>query len=221
MKKLNTVIFIIMVIILIGTSACTRAAYKAPVTKTEPTATLSFPVSTQPNVMGEVISGTSTALAAMGTFVPTTQPEAATQESQATVQIATAAATSTAAPTIQVPTPTPGLPETYTLNKGESVYCLARRFNLSPIDLLSLNGLSGAELLPVGYVLKIPSGSEWNLDIAERSLLDHPTQYTVVSGDTIYTVACAFGDVDPNAIIFANNLSEPYDLTPGQTIHIP
>ena len=60
-----------------------------------------------------------------------------------------------------------------------------------------------------------------NLDIAERSLLDHPTQYTVVSGDTIYTVACAFGDVDPNAIIFANNLSEPYDLTPGQTIHIP
>ena len=220
MKKLNTVIFIIMVIILIGTSACTRAAYKAPVTKTEPTATLSFPVSTQPNVMGEVISGTSTALAALGTFVPTTQPEAATQGSQATVQIASAAATSTAAPTIQVPTPTPGLPETYTLNKGESVYCLARRFNLSPIDVLSLNGLTGYETLPVGYILKIPGGSEWNLDTS-RELLDHPTRYTVVSGDTIFTVACAFGDVDPNAIIFANSLTEPYELTPGQTIQIP
>jgi len=221
MKKINPVIFIVLAVILIGTGACTRAAYKAPVTNAQATATLSFPVSTQPNVISEVISGTNTALAAMGTFVPTTQPPAATQEPQATAQVSTAAATNTAAPTIQVPTPTPGLPETYTLNKGESVYCLARRFNLSPIDLLSLNGLSGAELLPVGYVLKIPSGSEWNLDIAERSLLDHPTQYTVVSGDTIYTVACAFGDVDPNAIIFANNLSEPYDLTPGQTIHIP
>lgn len=221
MKKINPVIIIVMVIILIGTSACTRAAYKAPVTNAQATATLSFPVSTQPNVISEVISGTNTALAAIGTFVPTTQPPAATQESQATAQVSTAAATNTAAPTIQVPTPTPGLPETYTLHKGESVYCLSRRFNLNPIDLLSLNGLSGAELLPVGYVLKIPSGSEWNLDIAARSLLDHPTQYTVVSGDTIYTVACAFGDVDPNAIIFANNLSEPYDLTPGQTIHIP
>jgi len=221
MKKINPVIIIVMVIILIGTSACTRAAYKAPVTNAQATATLSFPVSTQPNVISEVISGTNTALAAIGTFVPTTQPPVATQESQATAQVSTAAATNTAAPTIQVPTPTPGLPETYALHKGESVYCLSRRFNLNPIDLLSLNGLSGAELLPVGYVLKIPSGSEWNLDIAARSLLDHPTQYTVVSGDTIYTVACAFGDVDPNAIIFANNLSEPYDLTPGQTIHIP
>ncbi|MEL7643456.1 MAG: LysM peptidoglycan-binding domain-containing protein [bacterium] len=220
MKKINPVIIIVMVIILIGTSACTRAAYKAPVTNAQATATLSFPVSTQPNVISEVISGTNTALAAMGTFVPTTQPPAATQESQATAQVSTAAATNTAAPTIQVPTPTPGLPETYTLHKGESVYCLSRRFNLSPIDLLGLNGLTGYETLPVGYELKIPSGSEWNLD-TERSLLDHPTQYTVVSGDTIYTVACAFGDVDPNAIIFANNLSEPYDLTPGQTIHIP
>ena len=220
MKKINPVIFIVVAVILIGTGACTRAAYKAPVTNAQATATLSFPVSTQPNVISEVISGTNTALAAMGTFVPTTQPEAATQESQATVQIATAAATSTAAPTIQVPTPTPGLPETYTLNKGESVYCLARRFNLSPIDVLSLNGLTGYETLPVGYILKIPGGSEWNLDTA-RKLLDPPTRYTVVSGDTIFTVACAFGDVDPNAIIFANSLTEPYELTPGQTIQIP
>ena len=51
MKKINPVIFIVLAVILIGTGACTRAAYKAPVTNAQATATLSFPVSTQPNVI--------------------------------------------------------------------------------------------------------------------------------------------------------------------------
>jgi LysM repeat protein len=42
-----------------------------------------------------------------------------------------------------------------------------------------------------------------------------------VAGDTIYTIACAFGDVDPNAIIVVNGLESPYTLTPGQVLQIP
>ena len=43
----------------------------------------------------------------------------------------------------------------------------------------------------------------------DRTLRAHPTTYTVQSGDTIYSIACLFGDVDPEAIAFVNNLTKP------------
>jgi hypothetical protein len=43
----------------------------------------------------------------------------------------------------------------------------------------------------------------------------------VVAGDTIYTIACKYGDVDPNAIAQANSLQAPYDLSAGKVLHIP
>jgi LysM repeat protein len=52
-------------------------------------------------------------------------------------------------------------------------------------------------------------------------LLNHPTNYTVAGGDTIYTVACKYGDVDPMAIAQANGLSSPYTLSAGKVIYIP
>jgi LysM repeat protein len=55
-----------------------------------------------------------------------------------------------------------------------------------------------------------------------RSLRAHPTTYIVASGDTIYSIACLFGDVDPEAIAYVNNITSPNkQLTPGQTINIP
>ncbi len=218
MRKITPVLYILILVALFGTVSCTRAAYKAPVTSVQPTPTLPFPVATQPNVMEDIISGTSTALAVMGTIYPT--KEIGISSATPGSALESPAPTNTAQPMVEVPTATPGLPDTYTLHKGESVYCLSRRFDLNPIDLLSLNGLTGYEALPVGYILKIPSSSKWNLD-AERSLLKHPTKYTVVSGDTIFSIACTYGDVDPNAIIFANSLSKPYDLSPGQVLQIP
>ena len=46
--------------------------------------------------------------------------------------------------------------------------------------------------------------------------------YTVSAAyDTIYKIGCYFGDVDPNRIIVANNLKDPYTLTSGQKLIIP
>ena len=119
---------------------------------------------------------------------------------------------------VVVPTATPGLPATYTVQDGEFPYCLARRFNINPNDLLSINNISG--LVAPGTVLTIPTDSTWPVEF-ERALIAHPTTYNVLSGDTIYKIACQFGDVDPNDIIYANNLVEPYTLTAGQVINIP
>ena len=54
------------------------------------------------------------------------------------------------------------------------------------------------------------------------ALKPHPANYTVISGDTVYSVACGFGNADPNQIIYANSLKAPsYPLTVGTTIYIP
>jgi LysM repeat protein len=43
----------------------------------------------------------------------------------------------------------------------------------------------------------------------------------VLSGDTVYSVACKYGDPDPLAIAAANGLQSPYTLTVGQSIQVP
>ena len=115
--------------------------------------------------------------------------------------------------------PTPGLPQTYTLQKFEFPFCIARRFNLNQNELLSINGLGLNSVVPVGFTLKIPQTG--NHFAGERSLQKHPTTYTVVAGDTIYKIACQFGSVDPNGIIAVNKLKSPYTLDPGQKLAIP
>jgi LysM repeat protein len=111
-------------------------------------------------------------------------------------------------------------PATYALHQGEFPYCLARRFNVNPDELLALNGLSsGNGYYTPGTSISIPqSGGTFP---GQRALKNHPAQYTVVFGDTIYSIACEFGDVDPMGIVRSNNLSGTYNLTTGTTIQIP
>jgi LysM repeat protein len=128
--------------------------------------------------------------------------------------------------TLTGPTPTPSLtltpaaiPTSYTIHEGEYPYCVARRFNVNPDELLSLNGLSRYHKVSTGTVLQIPQTG--HTFPGTRALHPHPTTYTVKSGDTIYIVACYYGDVDPMAIATANSLVAPYSLTVGQTLQIP
>lgn len=123
--------------------------------------------------------------------------------------------TNTPEPTVVVPTLT--RPAEYTVKDGEYPYCLARRFDLNPEDLLSLNNIGG-EVSP-GTTLQIPQTGSWPGD--NRALNPHPTTHTVASAETIYEIACYYGDVSPEAIIAVNQLEEPYTVTPGQTLNIP
>jgi LysM repeat protein len=115
--------------------------------------------------------------------------------------------------------PTLTRPQTYTLQKGEWPFCIARRYNLDAASLLALNGLTINDKPVTGTVLKIPTSGTWSN--GPIYLLAHPATYTVRSGDTINTVACKYGDVSPEAIIAANNLQSPYTLTAGQVLAIP
>jgi LysM repeat protein len=118
------------------------------------------------------------------------------------------------------PTATPGLPTSYTLKKGEFPYCIARRFNVNPSELLRINNLTSTSVYTTGMVLKIPQTG--NPFPGNRSLRPHPTTYTVKAGDTVYSIACLFGDVDPEAIAYVNGITSPNkQLSAGTTIDIP
>ncbi len=207
-KKLLTMLTIV-VLMSVALSACVLpASTPPPSTKATATGELPFPVVSPNAMLTEIVSGTQTAQAVGQPAAPAAQATA--EPTQAVQPTATLAI---------VPTATPGRPSSYTVQKGESQYCLARRFDINPADLASLNGLSTTAFLSPGMTLKIPQSGSW--DFGDRALKSHPTTYKVASGDTIYSIACAFGDVDPNMIILANSLKDPYTLSSGQTLQIP
>jgi hypothetical protein len=112
-------------------------------------------------------------------------------------------------------------PTEYTLRVGEYPYCIARRFNVYPDELISLSGLSGPDAYNgyVGLTLKIPPGGAFP---GERALYEHPAIYTVSSVDEkLYWVACKFGDVFPEDIALVNGLSVDSSLSVGQVLQIP
>ena len=110
-------------------------------------------------------------------------------------------------------------PSSYKLQPGEFPYCIARRFNINPDQLLSANGISDGSTFQPGMTLTIPQAGPFPGD---RSLLNHPDTYTVDSANTtIYAVACEYGDVLPQDIASANGLSVSSSLEVGQQLSIP
>ncbi len=220
-------ILVIVVIVATMLAACSRSANKAPASQNTATTKGNFPtLGKTPSVSQQDAIKTQTAIAKQNlnpilsenTATPTTKAPVAPQATNTSAPVQQAA-TATSGPAVTIPTVTPGLPATYTLQKGEFVYCLARRFNINPPAILSLNGLVSAELVYPGMTLKIPQNAAKFPD--GRALQKHPAKYTVVAGDTIYSVACKYGDVEPWAIALANGLASPYTLTAGTSINIP
>jgi len=224
---MNTKRFLSIVVIVVFAAsmlaACSRSASKAP---TKAVATKgNFPSLKTPQVSQQDAIKTQTAIAKQNLNPildqPTATPAAQEPAANPTATSAPAQPQATVAPVPvgSVPTVTPGLPTTYKLQQGEFVYCIARRFNVNPDTMLSLNGLSISSFVYEGMTLKIPQTGGKFPD--GRALKTHPATYTVVASDTIYSVACKFGDVEPWAIAMANNLAAPYKLTAGSVINIP
>jgi LysM repeat protein len=162
---------------------------------------------TQPDLTNSP-AGTPTATVLPGTGVPSNTPMPGT----------TPINTPVAPPVVIVPTATPGHPASYTLHAGEFPYCLARRFDVDPDELLSLNNLSSGQNLQPGQILQIPQTGSYP---GNRALHVHPAQFSVNVNDTFYSIACYFGDVDPTSIAAANSLSLTSPLTTGQILNIP
>ncbi len=163
---------------------------------------------------------------------PTDQP-AAVSETSSTPRPASPTSTFTVLPTLVSPTPDPAtpeptatqiptdaLPQTYILQNGEYPYCIARRFNIDPNVLITLNKLTADQNFYSGTVLQIPRSA--GPFPGNRVLQLHPATYTVsIPGETVFSVACIFGDVDPARIAQANLISVDSTLSVGQQLNIP
>jgi LysM repeat protein len=244
--KRGALVASILILIAVVTSACFKPYSEAPtVTDTPIGAGSLFNTSLpQPTNMTDVQNfATGTALAIQGGTSavglatatpmvnttplvggsPTASPTAiiALPTNAVTTPTATLAVATTnqgSGQVVNTSVPVGSRPATYTLQEGEFVYCLARRFDVDPAQILSLNGLAEGTTIYAGTVLRIPQSGSFP---GARALRNHPTTYTASAGETLYGVACEFGDVYPDSIATANGLSVGTTLTAGQQLSIP
>ena len=206
-----------------GLTSCKLPASVGPQSTSESSEGFPVPGETKPTAGGIDVSTLATQTSqANPSAVTSPQAPSNTPSNQipsspvATSVPGTPAPTSTPLVYVQ---PTLGAPPaTYTLEEGEYPFCIARRFDVNQAELLTLNGLTPDSFFYAGQELKIPqTGNPFD---GSRTLHDHPSTYKIQSGDTLYSIACYFGDVSPDMIALQNTLST-YDLPIGEVLIIP
>lgn len=99
--------------------------------------------------------------------------------------------------------------EYYTVKKGDTLYSIASKNNLTVQELKDLNNLTSNNL-SIGQTLLIKKNPKENTNV---------TTYNVKSGDTLYSIAKKY-NTTVNAITTLNNLASN-SLSIGQIIKIP
>lgn len=98
----------------------------------------------------------------------------------------------------------------HTVQRGEWVHQIARRYGVSAQSIINANHLRPPYTIHPGQVLCIPRGTP-------------PPQcrtYTVQRGDTLSSIAVRFGTTWQQ-LAALNNISAPYVIRPGQVLRVP
>jgi murein DD-endopeptidase MepM/ murein hydrolase activator NlpD len=107
-------------------------------------------------------------------------------------------------PVTSTPQPQSAHPDQVTVGKGETLYMIARRFDLPLRTIIDANHLEPPYQLAVGTTLTLPQ---------ERF-------HTVQAGDTLYSVSRRYG-VEVSTLASLNHLAEPYAIRSGETLFLP
>jgi murein DD-endopeptidase MepM/ murein hydrolase activator NlpD len=102
----------------------------------------------------------------------------------------------------------------HTVQRGETLYSIARTLGLKADDLMKYNGITDPSRLLAGQTLKIPPAG------TTGSPATGSTNYRVVKGDTLYSIAREFS-VTVASIQELNGLSANYLLKEGDFLKIP
>jgi len=101
----------------------------------------------------------------------------------------------------------------HTVQRGETLYSIARSLGVKADDLIKYNGITDPSRLMAGQILKIPSAGTSSPAAGSKS-------YRVVKGDTLYSIAREFS-VSVTSIQELNSLSANYLLKEGDFLKIP
>ncbi|MEM9421118.1 MAG: peptidoglycan DD-metalloendopeptidase family protein [Pseudomonadota bacterium] len=149
----------------------------------------------------------------------------------AATTVATSSAVKTATPYAQDPIYGISTRQTIAVEAGDTVYALARRFNVTPSEIISANGLTAPYALKIGQRVAIPQPQKTQTTVAQAPTpkaqpVSYTAQekldgiYTVKPGDTLYSLSRQF-DMDLATLATTNGLSAPYSLSVNQRLVIP
>lgn len=106
----------------------------------------------------------------------------------------------------------------YEVQKGDTLYSIARKNNTTVAKIAELNRLDANVSIKIGQKLKIPivSGTP-----NQNNLLNQEWElYTIVKGDTLYSLAKRYG-IAQEDLLRKNNLKDASFLILGKRIWIP
>lgn len=116
----------------------------------------------------------------------------------------------------------------HTVRHGETLFCIARAYGVDPWAIATQNGIVNPNLIHPGQVLAIPDAYATLPPgrVCERQFGPPPPActcvqyYTVVSGDTLYSIALRFG-VSMWRIAECNNILNLNYIRVGDVLCIP
>lgn len=161
-----------------------------------------------------VVVGGSSAPAPAATLAPTVAPTTAPAASTQPTPVPTA-----------IPAVSPSF-TSYTVQRGNTLRSIGRKFNVSVADILRFNSISDPNRIFPGQVLRIPaSGSNAPAPtgagpVPTSAPSGNLTTYTVQRGDTLRSIARKFG-ATASAIIAVNPGINPNVIFPGQVLQLP
>jgi len=102
----------------------------------------------------------------------------------------------------------------YTVQNGDTLYSLSRKYGVSQDRIMEQNGLSSPNELKTGIILQIPQNY---LDYNVNSGYIESSQYFVRRGDTLYSISRRNG-MSVDELRSLNNLSESHVLRIGERL---
>ena len=146
-----------------------------------------------------IYSGQVLAIPGAGSPAPSEQPESAP-------------------PPATAPTP-PSTTGVHTVQAGETLSQIARRYGVSVASLASSNNLANPSLIYAGQQLQV-AGASAAANIAGYTPDQSGQTHTVQAGETLFSIATRYG-LSSWVLAQVNNISNPALVYPGQSLTIP
>jgi murein DD-endopeptidase MepM/ murein hydrolase activator NlpD len=115
---------------------------------------------------------------------------------------------------------------THSVKAGETLYRIARAYEISVEELMAANGIDEPRSLDVGHELLIPGASELRevppleARVPPVRAPPPPRKHVVQAGETLYRIAKAY-EVSVDELMQANGLRDARELAMGQELLVP
>jgi murein DD-endopeptidase MepM/ murein hydrolase activator NlpD len=117
----------------------------------------------------------------------------------------------------------PLYPETiHVLQRGETIYSIARAYGVSPAEVLKLNGMTESDAVKVqaGQRLKIPGADRTGSGTARNAGSGQYGEHRVSKNETFYSIAKRY-NISVTELQDLNGFSPAYVLKEGEKIRVP